>query len=64
MEEFKMKEQSLEELKKITGGGLENQDKGEYEKLAQECMEKFMHLTPEEKEKIGELLKERLKTGN
>ena len=64
MEEFNMQEQSLEELKKITGGGLENQDKGEYEKLAQETMEKMKHLTPEQIEKIGEILKEKLKTEN
>ncbi len=63
MKEFNMQELDLEGLKRITGGALEDQEKGEYEKLVEELMEKYQHLTPEEIEMIEKYFKEKLKKG-
>ncbi len=64
MNEFKTQELDLEVLKKITGGALEDQENGEYEKLVQELMEKYKNLTPEEIEKIKQYLEKKYKKGN
>jgi len=41
-----------------------NKEKGEYEKLVQELMEKYQHLTPEEIEMLEKYFKEKLKKGS
>ena len=64
MNEFKRQELDLEVLKKITGGALEDQENGEYEKLVQELMEKYKNLTPEEIEIIKQYLEKKYKKGN
>ena len=64
MNEFKTQELDLEVLKKITGGALEDQENGEYEKLVQELMEKYKNLTSEEIEKIKQYLEKKYKKGN
>ena len=64
MNEFKTQELDLQVLKKITGGALEDQENGEYEKLVQELMEKYKNLTPEEIEKIKQYLEKKYKKGN
>ena len=64
MNEFKKQELDLEVLKKITGGALEDQENGEYEKLVQELMEKYKNLTPEEIEIIKQYLEKKYKKGN
>lgn len=64
MNEFKTQELDLEVLKKITGGALEDQENGEYEKLVQELMEKYKNLTPEEIEMIKQYLEKKYKKGN
>ena len=64
MNEFKTQELDLEVLKKITGGALEDQENGEYEKLVQELMEKYKNLTPEEIEMIKQYLEKMYKKGN
>ena len=64
MNEFKKQELDLEVLKKITGGALEDQENGEYEKLVQELMEKYKNLTPEEIEIIKQYLEKMYKKGN
>jgi len=64
MNEFKTQELDLEVLKKITGGALEDQENGEYEKLVQELMEKYKNLTPEEIEIIKQYLEKKYKKGN
>lgn len=64
MNEFKTQELDLEVLKKITGGALEDQENGEYEKLVQELMEKYKNLTPEEIEIMKQYLEKKYKKGN
>ena len=64
MNECKTQELDLEVLKKITGGALEDQENGEYEKLVQELMEKYKNLTPEEIEIIKQYLEKKYKKGN
>ena len=64
MNEFKKQELDLEVLKKITGGALEDQENGEYEKLVQELMEKYKNLTPEEIEMLKQYLEKKYKKGN
>ena len=64
MNEFKTQELDLEVLKKITGGALEDQENGEYEKLVQELMEKYKNLTPEEIEIMKQYLEKMYKKDN